>query len=319
MTDHGMPEKSRAKEHERVYLKNRSLSNFPGQRNIWVGDYASEQEFQRLAEKAHGIKRIGILRADVDNLGKAFVHGFSGEKDSILRTSSFSRKLSEFFKWHINDLLEKGTYHLGGTERTQARNATIVYSGGDDMFVVGAWDDILGFAIDLYHAFSKYTQDTLTLSAGIGLYAPTYPISAMARECGELEEFSKQNPGKNSCTLFAAGHTYTWDVLINKVLGEKYSLLRGFLQQEEDHGNAMLYKMLELIRDRNAKERLNIARFAYLLARLRPVEDAPIQKQEAYKKFSRKMYRWIQQKEDADQLITAIYLYVYYIRGEEAE
>lgn len=47
------------------------------------------------------------------------------------------------------------------------RNAVIVYSGGDDLFIVGSWDDIIGFAVDLYYALKKYTQGTLKISGGI--------------------------------------------------------------------------------------------------------------------------------------------------------
>ena len=48
-----------------------------------------------------------------------------------------------------------------GKDAPQRRNALIVYSGGDDVFLIGAWDDVIGFAIDLQNSLQKYTQDTL--------------------------------------------------------------------------------------------------------------------------------------------------------------
>ena len=77
-----------------------------------------------------------------------------------------------------------------------------MYSGGDDLFLVGAWDDLMGFAVDLKRAFSVYTNGKLTFSAGLGLYSSTYPISRMAEVTGELEELAKNSPGKNSIALF---------------------------------------------------------------------------------------------------------------------
>lgn len=114
-----------------------------------------------------------------------------------------------------------------------------MYSGGDDLFLVGAWDDLMGFAVDLKRVFSVYTNGKLTFSAGLGLYSSTYPISRMAEVTGELEELAKNSPGKNSIALFGSGTeyhrneknggaaekenaaVYTWDEFIEKVHGEK--------------------------------------------------------------------------------------------------
>ena len=118
--------------------------------------------------KEHRNRKIGVLRADIDNLGEAFVSGFKNEENqdryvTLSRTATFSRKLSMFFKYHINHLLENGEFYLKEKE-DKKRNAVIVYSGGDDLFIVGSWDDIIGFAVDLYYALKKYTQGTLKIS-----------------------------------------------------------------------------------------------------------------------------------------------------------
>ena len=49
------------------------------------------------------------------------------------------------------------------------RNATIVYSGGDDVFIVGAWNEVIELSIDLQEKFKKYTQGTLSKSSGFGI------------------------------------------------------------------------------------------------------------------------------------------------------
>ena len=33
------------------------------------------------------------------------------------------------------------------------------------MFLIGAWDDVIGFAIDLNDSLKKYSQNTLSISA----------------------------------------------------------------------------------------------------------------------------------------------------------
>ena len=76
---------------------------------------------------------------------------------------------------------------------------------------------------------------------------------------------------------------------------------------------AFLYRLLELIRHR--EEKINLARFAYVLTRLEPEKN-----KEEYQIFSRKMYQWAcddEGSQDSQQLITAIYIYVYLHREED--
>lgn len=304
----------------RSYAKNEMYTGKHITTKLWVGDYTTGNTFEEFAEAADGIKRIGILRADVDNLGQTIVSGFAGRYATLTRTAVLSRQLSSFFKYYIRFILENGTYHLDGTSKKEKRKATIVYSGGDDVFIAGAWNDIIELSLDLKEEFRKYTQGTLTLSAGIGIYECSYPISAIAEETGKMESESKRMPQKDSITLLPDGEThmegdikisdgtYPWAELREKVVEEKYRTLQEFFGEVDERGMSFLYRMLELIRQQK-QDRINFARFVYLLARLEPTEDGP--KKDSYRKFSKKMYEWIQSEQDCRQLKTAINLYSY--------
>ena len=203
------------------------------------------------------------------------------------------------------------------------------------MFLVGAWNDVLEAAVDIRNAIEVYTEGALTISCGIGLYKPGYPIHVSAQEVAELEEDSKTRPGKNGITIFPDGQThgeqgaenntivtvndatYAWDIFLNKIIKEKYFALRRFFQNTEERGSSFLYRMLELIRGR--EDKLNLARYAYLLARMEPGEHAGREEKEAYREFSREMYQWIKDDEACRQLRTAIYLYVYHVCRDEDE
>ena len=76
---------------------------------------------KRLQSGAEGIKRIAVMRADVDNLGQTFVSGFSQGKSTLSRTATLSRQLSVFFKHYIRDILENGEYSI--QEKIQNENA----------------------------------------------------------------------------------------------------------------------------------------------------------------------------------------------------
>ena len=86
------------------------------------------------------------------------------------RTATLSRQLSVFFKYYIRDILENGEYSIQGEDSKRKRKVTIVYSGGDDVFLVGSWNDVIEAAVDLSEKFKCYTQGTLSISAGIGIY-----------------------------------------------------------------------------------------------------------------------------------------------------
>ncbi len=321
----------------RAYSKNKMVTGKHVATKLWTGDYTDRKTFEEYARKADGIDRIGILRADVDNLGQAFVSGFENPKNhnryvSLSRTAALSRQLSLFFKLHINRILEEGGFSLRQNV-SQPRKATICYSGGDDLFIAGAWNDIIGLAIDIRRSFEKFTQGTLTLSAGIGIYAPGYPISAIAGEVAELEEQSKTLPGKNAITLLPDGFThdiaadsgkilqisdgtYQWQEFEQEVLQEKFRHISQFFDNSEDRGKHFLYHLLELIR--NKGEKINFARYVYILSRLEPEMTASKEQKESYLAFSKKMYQWYQGKEaDCRQLKTAITIYVYLTREKE--
>ena len=319
----------------RTYAKNRMYTGKHIATKLWVGDYSAGSTFEEFARSAEGINRIGVFRADVDNMGQAIVAGFNNEKNgnryvTLSRTATLSRQLSLFFKYYIRTILEQGEYDLNGNNESKKRNATIVYSGGDDVFIVGAWNEVIELAIDLKNKFERYTQGTLSISGGIGIYHNSYPIIAIAEETGEMESESKRMPAKNAVTLMEDGEThliedgeeekeisdgtYSWEELEKEVIGEKYREICEFFEETEDRGMSFLYRMMELIR--NQEEKLNFARMMYLLSRLEPSEEGA--QKERYRKFSRNMYQWMQSEKDCRQLKTAMNLYAY-INREKGE
>ena len=316
-----------------AYSKNRLYAGYEYATNMWVADYSSAHTLEDLVGKGTGIKRLGVIRADVDNLGTAFVSGFPQKYQTLSRAAAFSRTLSMFFKWHINGLLRNGGYSLedGGhdivtvsccsdsPEREGAgpRNATVIYAGGDDLFIVGAWRDIIEFAVDLHRSLEAFSCGTLKISAGIGLFDEKYPISYIASQTGGLEDVSKSIEGKNAVTLFSdKGQTYHWDEFINEVLEEKFQLLYQFFSfsgESSERGKAFLYNILELFRA--ADDKINLARLAYLLARLEPPRKRGDEKAEEYRRLyqelKQKLYQWQRNDKDRRQFITAIYIYAY--------
>lgn len=304
----------------RVYGKNCIAHDLPHSIRLFFADYAAEQQMGLLAQESEGIRRIGVCRMDVDNLGQSFVAGFEQDCETapdrqryvtLMRTSAFSRQMSLFFKCYLNQVLS------GVFEDKPALMVTVVYAGGDDVFLVGAWTDVIEASLRIRNAFHRYTCGALTLSAGIGLFQETHPIRLAATETADLEDEAKSLPGKDAISLFAPeqNHVYHWPDFEKLVLEEKLGALKRFFSEAgQEYGNSFLYNVYELLCSANEYpgKSMPLARLAYLLAKACPPEGSTAEK--LFKDLSEKIYHWALDPAQRCQLITAIQLYAYMTR-----
>ena len=104
---------------KRLYTKNSLQTGRLLGTHLWVGDYAARdddgavKDFSELVKSGGGIQRLGVMRADIDSLGAAFVAGFAGDGKNpyqfatLSRTAALSRQLSLFFKRYINHICQE--------------------------------------------------------------------------------------------------------------------------------------------------------------------------------------------------------------------
>ncbi|WP_277302445.1 type III-A CRISPR-associated protein Cas10/Csm1 [Veillonella caviae] len=350
----------------RIYSKNRALTGEQVYNRLWIADYVARKpdgrvyEFEELAKASgtsddKGIKRLGVLRADVDNLGAAFIGGFIKEGldnpykyGTLSRYADLSRDLAMFFKVAVNKMAGgdvSGTvdiespFKIWQSSSNDNKLVHVIYSGGDDVFLVGAWDHLLELAIDIQTKLDELTDGKITMSAGLALFSPSYPISQMANITGELESAAKNNPGKNSIALFGfetennnseltCQHVYHWDELTGNVIMDKLGSLEEYFTipgiTDSDHTKMILnksfaYKLMnllqEILRECSDNKHINIARILYFLARIEPKKSDP--SYGLYKDFVQIMNRWIRNKESCRELLTALNLIVYYMRDSK--
>lgn len=165
--------------------------------------------FEELAESSEGFPALGILRMDVDSLGSIFAYGFSDKKLTLSRIASLSRLMVLFFSGYINYLASKHKIYIS-------------YSGGDDLFAVGGWTQIIDFAIDVYLDFKRFVSNNphITISGGISIIKPSFPIRLAATMTGEEENKAKnldagKTSEKNALCLF--GESNHWEDIINLI------------------------------------------------------------------------------------------------------
>jgi CRISPR-associated protein Csm1 len=142
--------------------------------------------FEELAEmQSKNYPLLGIMRMDVDNLGAVFSFGLKELNDqekkyTPSRVANLSRELNWFFTGYINQIANEYDIY-------------IAYSGGDDVFVVGNWFDMIKFSSKLRKEFNEFVcnNNNLSASAGIIFTKPNFPISQSALLAGEQEKLAK--------------------------------------------------------------------------------------------------------------------------------
>lgn len=177
-----------------------------------------------------GIKSLGILKADVDNMG-IFLKN-SDITDNFENFDVFSQSLDGFFSLFIPEMMGK-----------KFKDTYTVFAGGDDLFLIGAWDEIIELARYIQKEFKNFVNNKLSISFGIAIAKPSYPVSHLAEHTELLLEEAKSiDNKKDAITLF--GETVKWDNYIttfNK-LNEEFNSLKL-----DDIKTAFLYRLLDLV------------------------------------------------------------------------
>ncbi len=188
--------------------------------------------FEDISLKAEGVKYLAMFKADVDNLGLIFTIGL-GEKKSISRIATLSRFLNSFFAGFLNDFIKK-----------KFPNIYVVFSGGDDVCVIGAWNEIIKFANDFHIEFEKFTGNNpnITISAGIELFHHNLPIRNVAEFSEQALEKSKEGE-KNSITVFNT--TVNWKEFDDAI--SKGEILDRWVKDKKI-SKGMVYRLLKYSR-----------------------------------------------------------------------
>lgn len=240
--------------------------------------------FNHLAQLSKGANKLGVLKMDVDNLSSIFAHGFNNLGDnggsSISRISSLSFYLDLFFSGCINQIINKFKFYTQtyghdelfdeiklefkeGIEKVyrpkkelpvefqDLGNSTIYinYSGGDDLLVVGPYDDIIGFAEEFRNKFKKWTScnDSINISGGIFISSPKFPIGKSAI-IADRELKKSKDCGRDKLTVFNEVLKWKSDKDIIKGFDDlfKFGKYLEDLNESNKISNSFIYSLLHI-------------------------------------------------------------------------
>lgn len=195
--------------------------NFPNVQPVEKGDVL---HFEAIAALSKGANRLGVLKADVDRLGLIMSEGLNEDdvnkppeqrlRPTLSRVASLSRMLDVFFAGILNQICEDIFIEWKQKSPNEYANKIeglyyVMYSGGDDLFIVGPWDQILVLASHIQQKFLEFTgqNSNLTISAGYVQVKPRYPVQKFSELVDEAEQLAKKE--RNQIAVF--GESLGWD------------------------------------------------------------------------------------------------------------
>ncbi len=151
-------------------------------------------DYDYLANASEGVKWLGALRMDVDDLGSVFKDKLGNA--TISRHASLSQALRHFFEGYVPQLC-----HQYNKEQDK-EILELIYAGGDDLFLVGGWSALPEIAEKIRSEFHDFvTGDHVTLSGGIAIEHMKFPLYQFADRSGDAEKNAKACDGKNAITF----------------------------------------------------------------------------------------------------------------------
>ncbi len=111
------------------------------------GDGAAPADLETLASRSEGRKAWGVLRGDVDSFRIRLRRAQTIEEHVRL-----SVLYKQFFAGELEVLCSQPEFW---------RKVTVLYSGGDDFAVFGAWDALLPLAREMQRLFHRFTEENL--------------------------------------------------------------------------------------------------------------------------------------------------------------
>ncbi len=158
---------------------------------------------QTLARRSQGRSIWGVLRGDVDNFGLRL-----RRVNSIEEHVPLSVLYKQFFAGELEVLCSLPEFW---------RKVSILYCGGDDFAVYGAWDALIALAREVQRLFHRFTEENLkeypgpegkTISMAIALAPESYyPLAGVYEDAGRNLALAKS--ADKDC-IYLLGRILEW-------------------------------------------------------------------------------------------------------------
>ena len=187
--------------------------------------------FNDMAQQSEGAPLLGILRMDMDDTKWLLRSGLNGGT-SISELCTMTSTLLLFFKAWLCALCAEWDTRV----EKHGRRVSIIYAGGDDLFVISGWSDTPELASTIQRDFTEFTcyNPAVHICAGTAVDSSYSPICQLAETAGlSLYGRAKMLPGKNAFDFLS--HTFEW-TNFHKV-AEWHNILHNTVANSEGIGS----------------------------------------------------------------------------------
>ncbi len=189
---------------------------------ITFGNYLKEDNQEDGKVISSGLM---ALKADIDKLGDTFRDLY---KEDFRKFNRLSREVEFFFSDYITTLVAK------------RKNLYTVFAGGDDLFLIGEYREIVAIAKEIREEFYRFSLEKTTISMGLVMFKPSTPITFVSDMADKAEKRAKGE--RDSIDIFGVSMKFEAFYQIEKDFKE----VTDFLEKEDDDKTALYYRLIEL-------------------------------------------------------------------------
>ena len=212
-----------------------SLNSYVPKENKKIKDFSS------LAKGSSGLM---ALKADIDKLGDTFRDLY---KEDFRKFNRLSREVEFFFSDYITSLV------------ADKDNVYTVFAGGDDLFLIGEYREIVALAKEIRDEFYKFSLEKTTISMGLVMFKPSTPITFVSKMADEAEkraknvlkdedrdkpskEISENSLDRDGIDIFGVSMKYDEFIAIEKDFDE----VATYLKENGVETTTFYYRLIEL-------------------------------------------------------------------------
>lgn len=186
------------------------------------------KDFSTLAKNSSGLM---ALKADIDKLGDTFRELY---KDDFRKFNRLSREVEFFFSDYITTLVAK------------KENVYTVFAGGDDLFLIGEYKEIVALSKDIRDEFYKFALEKTTISMGLVMFKPTTPITFISKMADDAERRAKaitvNGKDRDGIDIFGISMKYNEFIEIEK----SFANIVKYLEENKVDTTTFYYRLIEL-------------------------------------------------------------------------
>jgi CRISPR-associated protein Csm1 len=189
---------------------------------ITFGDYVKRDNQEDGKVISSGLM---ALKADIDKLGDTFRELY---KEDFRKFNRLSREVEFFFSDYITSLV------------TKRENVYTVFAGGDDLFLIGEYREIVDLAKEIRDEFYNFSLEKTTISMGLVMFKPSTPITFVSKMADEAEKRAKVE--RDSIDIF--GVSMQFEEFYN--IERDVDAVAKYLKENGVETTTFYYRLIEL-------------------------------------------------------------------------